>query len=676
MFGDFMAEMHLILHWKPVGESKPALLANAYLLIEVEPGLMSTMREKLSEHAFTSVDGGSRSLIMARTDERGFVRIVPSSCKGPADALCLSNLSPTLFPLGASMKAWWTHERKVFDDVLAIEESTKSSSHPLHWMNTIKLVFDDRHELPGVLEHGLAYADNGPELREQLLARREDVFPAAILEPAEDGALNLVLHDPYLELAIDCALRVLRLSELGTEQNMPVHQLLIEQVTEVVRKKGQAKSALHDLASRHERLCGGEYQALRDDIGTQLTRCTRYIDEPAKTLAALCEPAFLELSAHPYPHGRFEHRESGRVSQQWAAKLILDSTALTLRHEIANKLYDRSDEDLDDRLLSIAAGTGDPHDASGAEKFLAQATTVVTWLNKKGAGIARKGASSLAGMADPKAVDQLTQWLEKAVVGAARMKQVSSAALVGAVTRAMRMAQVWTRAEANFEYSLTSEDVPLQGAPQKTLLSVSLANAERWNKRFDRAAKLLKLLNIFALVDGMLKPVGQRDSVAKQLSTMYGFVEGTDTLLKIVANTTETELGVALKSMSKMMSGLNVYVQSEALVWSVDHSNTLGEVVGAGNVAVSILTLALELTADTPLPALKAVLLVVGVALAIAAEFTLDSDEKFLEQYRPGCQREGGYLNALDACRFMNRALDDAEWENHKTAERAAKLGC
>jgi hypothetical protein len=666
--------MPLPLYWKPVGENGSRVLDNAYLVLEVtDSELAKQIRRKVGEGCIVPAKSSATLplRLLARTDDRGVLMTLGKNSPLASDPLSLPALSPLLCPLGMSMRLWWTADAQTFEDVQ--RDLRDAASAPSVPMSSVKLVFDERDELPRAVEEVLLEMENGGELRPTLFRRREEVFPEEILRSTEDGRTwSIELNDHSLELAVNCALGMRDLAELGIEHDLPAHQLLLGHVLDILQRRGNQGDPVLNVVPMHQQIGGLGYWSLREDLASVVRRCSEGVKTAGPTLLAVYEAAFYELSLHPYPDGNFEHA-SGIVSRKWATKVLMDSAGLALRGELAQTLYNQSDEGLEERLLSIASGTGNPAQADAAEQFMARTTAVIAWLSKASSYV--RDSVSLAGATvDPKTVEAITGWLEPIVVTAAQKKKAGRRAIVGAVTRAMRLAQAWAGLDPNFEFELGNKNVPLQGAPDARRSLLLLADTARWAKRFERAGRLLNLLNVLSLWDGMLKPQGEKPPVLKQMTDLHGLVDGLEGTYRILTDTAETELGIVLNGLAKPIAAVGIYMGLEDAWAKLQAGDGLGARLAASSVMIGILTLTLELASDAPHPAIKAVLLLAGLGLAAAAEYAMDEEEKFLESYRPGCENTGAYGAARNSVRAMASALERLEWEAERESNKAKRL--
>jgi hypothetical protein len=663
----------IALRWKPVGERSSRVLDSAYCLLEVsDSAVAEQLRKQVGEGSITSADRlGAPLRLIGRTDARGVLMLLPKGSPLALDPLALSSLSPVLCPLGMSARIAWTQDARTFEDLRRAQEARDPSSGTL-FTQAFALIFDEQTELPQAVEEVLVELDEGIALRPGLFAPRAQSFPVEMLRRADDGRTWCIeLHDQALELAFDAALRMRNIAGLGDEHYLPAHRVLLDQVLDILSRRGREGDPMRLVIPQHERLCGGEYRALREDTGSVVRRCERCIAADGKTLSAVWDAAFLELSLHPYPEGSFDGRGTGAVPRRWTAQLLMNAAALALRDQLEQTLYDETDPGLDERLLQIASGQGDPAHASSAEQFMARTAAVVAWL-KKASSFVQKGVKLATAASDPKLVEPVTEWLEHIVLYSAVGKKTR--AIQTAVTRAMRMAQTWEGKQADFEVEIVADQIRLASAPTRTEVSVHLTNAQRWNTRFERAGRVLKLMNALSLWDGMLKPEAERPSVLKQMTDLHGFVDGLEGTYRIFTDTAETELGVNLRSFGKWLGPVGIYLALDDTWDKLQAGNALGAQVAVSGALLGVLTIALELAVASPHPAVKALLVAAGLVLAVIEVYTLDEEEKLLEKYRPRCENAGAYLEAKNAVSSMKSALDQAEWEAESASGRATQL--
>jgi hypothetical protein len=172
----------------------------------------------------------------------------------------------------------------------------------------------------------------------------------------------------------------------------------------------------------------------------------------------------------------------------------------------------------------------------------------------------------------------------------------------------------------------------------------------------------------------MMKEDGERPSVLKQMTDLHGFVEGLESTYRLLADTAKTELGVVLKSLSGLVTKVSLYLAVEDTWTMFRTGGSFAAQLSASTLVLAVLSVALELAVAAPHPAVKLLLVAAGVVVAVATAYRYDDDEKFLEQYRPGCGMDGAYAEARNVVRRMKRQLNEAEWENQEAHQKAEKL--
>jgi hypothetical protein len=667
------AFLPLVLRWKPVGESGSQALAHAYCLLEVaDPAVIALLERKVGEASMMRLGADPRLHIVARTDARGVLMTVPAGSAGAPDPLSLPALAPLLFPVATALKIWWTDGRQIFEEALGLERAG-GSERPLARAPSVVLAFDDETELPEAIERTLLELEDGAVLRSHLIRSRDEARPSELLQLAEDGRTWCVeLHDYALQVAVDAAWNIQELVALGPRHHFAAHQLLLAHTLDILRRRGHETDPFSDIVPKHEHLCAGEYRALRDDLRYALAHAAREVDKAGVVLGAVADQALHELSVHPYPEGDFERRGRGIVARRMTASLLLRSRAIHLQEALVAH-FSRRGESSDARLLAIARGEKDPEDATEIEKFLAQTVAVLAWLGK-GSSCFKKGAKLARTLRSPKEVEELTGWIDAVLAAAAQKGTLTQQKLFDAVTRGMRVAQVWAGMEPDFEIESVPARLALQGAPKTTAVRVVKVRAELWHRRFERAGTLLKLLNVIALSNALFGEDRENPSVLKMMTNLHGFVDGVEGTYRILSDTAETQLGISLKGLGKLLVPVSVYLSMEDTWSQLQAGDAIATLLAAGGVAAGILAASVELAIVSPHPAIKAAIYLAGFALAGAMILTTDDEEQFLEKYRPLCEDAGAYLEAKSAVSVVERALDDVEWSNYKLAELYRRL--
>jgi hypothetical protein len=666
----------LVLRWKPVGQSDSEVVANAYCVLEVaDRAAIGLLERKVAEASIVQL--GSHALhILARTDARGVLMTVPRGAAGAPDALSLPALAPLLCPLGIAFKLWWTCSRKAFDDVLRLEHAG-DAQHPLQFAQSLALAFDEHVELPPAIDAALVEYYDGPALRELFQRRADDAYPAQLLTLAPDGRTwCLVLHDQALEIGLDAAFSIQQAGGLVQDYRLPAHQVLLAEVLDILRRRGHEKGPFVDIIPKHEHLCGGEYHALRDDIRYALERVRREVGRAGTVLGAVIDRALHELSVHPYPEGDYEQRAPGAISCKRAAKSMLDARAVHLQDGLVAHFAKHS-AGQEERLLAIARGERDPADATDIEHFLAQTGAVLAWLHKASSFV-QKGVKIGLVALDPKNVDELTSWVESVLIAAAQKKSVGKQQLFDAVTRGMRVVQVWLGLAPDFALEGARTAVPLSRAAAPTRVKITKATAERWHSGLDRAGSLLKLLNVISLADALYAKDGEKPSVLKTMTDLHGFVDGLEGTYRILSDTAQTQLGTSLKSLGKLLGPVAVFVAGEDAWDRFQTGDALGTLLASGGVGLAFITVAMDLAVANPHPAAKAAIFATGLAIGVGLELTTDEEERLVEKYRPHCEDAGAYLEGKNAVSMIEQVLDDIEWtigKNRSMANRLADQG-
>jgi len=665
--------MPLPLRWKPVGEQHATVLAHSYCVLEVSPGeLADVVRRQVGEGCVQKSEGAILRL-WARTDERGVLMTLPKGSPAVLDPLSLPALAPLMCPLGLRMNIWWTASKQIFDDAQSVQDG-RGVSAPDRSTHRIQLVFDEQSEPPRAIEELLAELDDGPTLRTQLFARRDDSFPAQILRLADDKSTWCIeLHDHALEIAADAAWRIEEMGSLSTRHHLPAHQLLLAEVLDVLRRRAKQGDPMRNIIPRHEHLCGGEYRALRHDFETSLARTKRERDKAGKVLASVFSRALHELSVHPYPEGDYEREKqrTGAVAQRPTANLLLRSKSVFVQDQLLELLYKKEDG-LEARLFAIVRGEEDPATITGIRSFLAETSAVLAWLGKASSFV-KKGVKLGKTVSDPKDVEVLTAWIDSVLIVAAQ-KGLAKDKLFAAVTRGMRLAQVWAGMEPDFETSAAPTALRLRGAPSKHVVGMGKLPAELWHRRFARAGTLLNLLNVISLGKAIFSSDGNKPSLLKSMTDLHGFADGLEGTYRILSDTAETQLGTSLKVAGKLLGPIGVYISAEDAWAQFQTGDAVATLLATSSLGLGFLTVSLELAAKAPHPAVKVGLVLAGLAITVASILTTDDEERFLEQYRPRCENGGAYLDARNGWSAVDRALDSIEWSNQRDIDRAPSL--
>ena len=674
------AFMPLALHWKGAGDRTSSTLKEAYCLLDLPKdatGLLRAVHDGTLRRPM--VDGAERVRVVARTDANGVLVAVPASAGGAPEPSELSNCKPILFPLGSELSLWWTHDKEIFDEVR--KQADEDRAHVAHdQMAHVTLAFDEGVGIPQAVVEVLVDTHAPMEASGWISRRSEASFPRELLQLADDKKTwCVVLRDHALELSVELALTIKEVARLPLENKVSAHQLLLTRVIDILKKRGKEHGFLKETIAMHERLGGAEYRAMLQDFEYAILGCAREIEHAGKGLSKIYRQALHELSVHPYEEGTFEERNSARFTQRWSAKLIIDAQGLYLRRAIIDTLYNHSDPKLTERLLQIARGEGDPENLNDTEQLLASCKAAADWLSKaeKYVGAVAKVGKEVT---DPKVVRPLTDWIEFTITLAgahADYHRMERKLAEEALTRTLHIVQALEGEAPSYSALWTSTSLKavddLSGVESILRTTKAIASGPT-SRTFERVNTLLKVLNAASLTQGFFKDEDGKPSVLQQMIDLHGTLEGIEGTYRMITKASETELGTTLKSLGKVLAPLALYLSAEKTWSHLQAGNALAGLLETAGVGLGIITLTLELTKTAPHPALKVLLVTLGVAAAVGAEYSYDKDEEFLQQYRPSCRETGAYMRAKDAVRRIERSLKGTERDIDVLASRALKV--